>query len=262
MKKVYQHLHGNFQCVNAPRKHSRQHPGSTVEFHGETVCIIVDHVDVFYDTYSSKKFDVPGLSNGTADRRYYDFHSSGTKQCLEIYNVIGTQEDLSDSKTLIYKGLANAFEEYAQHITMFESSTSTSVQVTEDKRSNVAPTRMLDHMGGFEKILEFIKTASAENKNTVQVEMYHCLAAAIDAYSKESAHGETEVVSKLIDSGILPDLGTAMLEGNSSSKSLPYILKPFKQFGRAPLVQQTVREKGVLGRISDLLMSNDEKVQS
>jgi hypothetical protein len=172
------------------------------------------------------------------------------------------EEDLSDSKkTLIYKGLANAFEEYAQHITMFESSTSTSVQVTEDKRSNVAPTRMLDHMGGFEKILEFIKTASAENKNTVQVEMYHCLAAAIDAYSKESAHGETEVVSKLIDSGILPDLGTAMLEGNSSSKSLPYILKPFKQFGRAPLVQQTAREKGVLGRISDLLMSNDEKVQ-
>ena len=40
-----------------------------------------------------------------------------------------------------------------------------------------------------------------------------------------------------------------------------HILKPFKQFGRAPLVQQTAREKGVLGRISDLLMSNDEKVQ-
>ena len=143
---------------------------------------------------------------------------------------------------------------------MFESSTSTSVQVTEDKRSNVAPTRMLDHMGGFEKILEFIKTASTENKNTVQVQMYHCLAAAIDAYSKESAHGETEVVSKLIDSGILPDLGTAMLEGNSSSKSLPYILKPFKNLPCA-IGATNAREKGVLGRISDLLMSNDEKVQ-
>ena len=117
---------------------------------------------VFCDTYSSKKFDVPGLSNGTAERvcdTCYDLHSSGTKHNVWRYTMLlEHEEDLSDSKkTLIYKGLANAFEEYAQHITMFESSTSTSVQVTEDKRSNVAPTRMLDHMGGFEKILEFIK---------------------------------------------------------------------------------------------------------
>ena len=80
--------------------------------------------------------------------------------------LIDHDEEMSDKKkALAYKGLAIALEEYAEHITVFESSTSTNVQVTEDKRSNVAPTRMIDDMGGFEKILELIKTASSENKN-------------------------------------------------------------------------------------------------
>ena len=51
--------------------------------------------------------------------------------------LIDHDEEMSDNKkALAYKGLAIALEEYAEHITVFESSTSTNVQVTEDKRSN------------------------------------------------------------------------------------------------------------------------------
>ena len=92
-----------------------QHPGSTVEFSWRNR---VHHCrscgQVFCDTYSSKKFDVPGLSNGTAERvcdTCYDLHSSGTKHNVWRYTMLlEHEEDLSDSKNINYKGLAKAFE--------------------------------------------------------------------------------------------------------------------------------------------------------
>ena len=54
MKKVYQHFHGNFQYVNAPRKTSRRNVNIQVlplNFHGDTVCIIVDNVDTYFATH-------------------------------------------------------------------------------------------------------------------------------------------------------------------------------------------------------------------
>eukprot|EP00505_MAST-04D_sp_SCG-Rhode-Island_P004101 Stramenopile-MAST_4_protein_4101 len=223
--------------------------------------------NVFCQKHSSKKMEVPGVTV-VAERvcdTCYELHSSGTKDnVLRYLLVLDHEEDLSSKKKgLLFKGIANTLEEYARNIGVFQDKEK--VHVTDEDRSPVAPTRLMDdaskgaHSGGFQRICDFVMEAPGETATT-QVEMYRCLAAAIEAYSVESAHGENHVVTTLLD-GMLEKLGDAMQEGRAPERALTYILKPFKDFGKAPMVQQTAREKKVLSKISDLLMSNDEKVQ-
>ena len=224
--------------------------------------------------HSDHKIEVPGLSEfGIVERvcdTCFELHSSGAKHNVRRYLLLLEHEkDMKPNmKGFLFQGIAETLESYAQDVEMYkESSSAGHVQVTDDQRSAMAPTRMIDTLSqtlasskkGFEHICDLVTEASGQDAN-VQVDMYRCLAASIDAYSNESAHGENDVVTALLN-GTLEHLGSAMQEGRVSDRALPYILKPFKDFGRAPMVQQTAREKNVLGKISDLLMSNDEQVQ-
>jgi len=191
-------------------------------------------------------------------------------------------------RKLIYRGIADAFEEYGSNVHQYQSAISESQAIEnaiaaslgdtttndssgetkqeEDGRKPSSPTRMLNHMAesghGLEIIHEYVKGVTAYEEDT-QVEVYRLFTVAAKAYCNESARGEEEVLTLMLDQlQAFRSLYSAIKSGSTPERALVHILKPFSFLGKAPRVQSGARDSGVLQFLGNLLLSENVEVQS
>jgi hypothetical protein len=271
-----------------------QHPSCDKEFGvfqrthhcrscGQVVC----------STHSAKKIAVPGISEEPQRvcDTCHELHESGERHNVWRYiRILKHQNDeLGEAKRkLIYRGIADAFEEYGSNVHQYQSAISESQAIEnaiaaslgdtttndssgetkqeEDGRKPSSPTRMLNHMAesghGLEIIHEYVKGVTAYEEDT-QVEVYRLFTVAAKAYCNESARGEEEVLTLMLDQlQAFRSLYSAIKSGSTPERALVHILKPFSFLGKAPRVQSGARDSGVLQFLGNLLLSENVEVQS
>ena len=93
--------------------------------------------------------------------------------------------------------------------------------------------------------------------------LYRLFSVVARSYSNESARGEEEVLTLMLDQlQGFQTLYTALKSGSTPENALVHVLQPFSYLGRAPRVQSGARENGVLQYLGNLLLSSDTKVQT
>ena len=279
-----------------------QHPGCSTAFGvfqrihhcrscGQVVC----------QTHSAEKMIVPGVTDD-AQRvcdTCHELHEAGEKH--NVWRYIRLLEHDGDTigeakRRMIYRAIADAFEGYGGSVHQYQSAISESqafenaikaslgetvdnnnndgdedtnnneTKQEEDGRKPSSPTRMMNHMAssghGLEIIHDYVKGGSAYGEET-QVELYRLFTVAAKAYSNESARGEEEVLTLMLDQlQAFRTLYSAIKSGSTPERALVHILKPFSYLGRAPRVQSGARDAGVLAYLGNLLLSESVQVQA
>jgi hypothetical protein len=273
-----------------------QHPGCQVQFGvfqrthhcrscGQVVC----------QTHSARKLTIPGVTEDPQRvcDTCHELHESGEKHNIWRYVRILEHEDdeLGEAKRkLIYKGIADAFEDYGGSVHQYQSAISESqafenaikaslgesaassstddgeTKQEEDGRKTSSPTRMLNHMAksghGLEIIHDYVKGATAYGEDT-QIALYRLFTVAAKAYCNESARGEEEVLTLMLDQlQAFTTLYGAIKSGSTPELALVHVLQPFSFLGKAPRVQSGARDSGVLQYLGNLLLSENVKVQA
>jgi len=128
-----------------------------------------------------------------------------------------------------------------------------------------SPTRMLNHMSssghGLIVCHEYVSASSAYDNET-KTACYRLFTAAAKAYCNESARGEEEVLTLMLDQlQAFSTLSKAANSGSVPEAALVYALEPFGFLGRAPRVQSQARSSGLLNNLGSLLLSENVKVQ-
>ena len=231
----------------------------------------------------------------------HQVHENGVRHNVWRYiRILKHESDLGEAKRrLLYKGMADALDEYSSGVHHFQTSgvsedellaaaisaslggsaavggadldgTDGDSKSTESKtdangRLLSSPTRMLNTFSklghGLHIIHDYVKECTAYEGDT-QVEVYRLFAAAIKAYCNESARGEEEVLTLMLDQlQAFKTLSSAFNNPNIPEQGLLYILDPFVRLGRAPRVQSEARSSGMLPSFSNLLLSEDPTVQ-
>merc|ERR1719265_2507542 len=124
---------------------------------------------------------------------------------------------------------------------------------------------MLNHMSssghGLTVCHDYLSGCGAYGDET-KTACYRLFTAAAKAYCNESARGEEEVLTLMLDQ--LQAFGTlskAANNGNVPEAALVYALQPFGFLGRAPRVQSQARTSGLLNSLGGLLLSENVKLQ-
>ena len=275
-----------------------QHPGCAAAFGMMTR---IHHCrscgQVFCNTHSSNKIVVPGVTND-AQRvcdTCHEVHNKGIRHNIWRYaRILKHESGLGEAKRrLIYKAMADAFNEYGLGVHQFQaagvpedellaaaisaslggSPDTTSFGQTSDEgksdgnesRVQASPTSMLNHFSssghGLQIVHDYAKDSTAYDGDT-QVEAYKLFSAAVKAYCKESARGEEEVLTLMLDQlQAFQTLSGAVKSPNTPERALIYILEPFDRLGRAPRVQREARSSGMLSHLGNLLLCEDAQIQ-
>ena len=276
-----------------------QHPGCSTAFGVFQRCHHCRSCgQVFCQTHSAEKMTVPGVTDDPQRvcDTCHEVHESGEKH--NVWRYVRLLEHDGDTmgeakRRMIYRAIADAFEGYGGSVHQYQSAISESqafenaikaslgesvdtntgdddnsseTKQEEDGRKPSSPTRMMNHMAasghGLEIIHDYVKGGTAYGEDT-QVELYRLFTVAAKAYSNESARGEEEVLTLMLDQlQAFRTLYTAIKSSNTPERALVHVLKPFSYLGRAPRVQSGARDAGVLAYLGNLLLSESVECQA
>jgi hypothetical protein len=232
----------------------------------------------------------------------HELHEKGARHNVWRYvRILKHETGLGEAKRrLIYKAMADAFNEYGSGVHHFQaagasedellaaaisaslggstgaaSGGSTSGEGKSDGASGEgvpsSPTRMLNHFSssghGLQIVHDYVKDRLFASMSTAydgdtQVEVYRLFASVIKAYCNESARGEEEVLTLMLDQlQAFQTLSSAVQSSNTPERALVSVLEPFDRLGRAPRVQLEARSSGMLSHLGNLLLCEDAQVQ-
>ncbi len=276
-----------------------QHPGCEAAF---GIMTRIHHCrscgQVFCNAHSSKKIIVQGITDDPQRvcDTCHEIHDKGVHHNVWRYvRILKHEAGIGEAKRrLIYKAMSDAFDEYGSGVHQFQASGATEdellaaaisaslgesadtsgrgpgssegkTEVGSSERVSSSPTNMLNHFSisghGLQIVHDYLKESSSYDKDTL-IEVHRLFASAIKAYCNESARGEEEVLTLMLDQlQAFQTLCSAVKSPNTPERALISVLEPFDRLGRAPRVQREARSSGLLGHLGNLLLSEDVQVQ-